>query len=179
MNKQDNITSILAQDTGWNKSQLTKMNAKDVAGLSLLLNYEDASNDPEGEPLEATNGSKVQQSYRNKYAEIAKAQGRKATTASGKATLNNGDQLALLLENADHVTTCAIADTLLGLATGTNLALYTTDRIGRTHPKTGAELKALNNGMVRMNAGNKIRSFIKKMDAPEDGIAQVRDMIAE
>jgi len=177
MNKQDNIASILSQDTGWGKAQLTAMSAADVAGLSALLLAEDWGQDASTE-LSPVVGSKVRQAYRTKYAEQAKAAGHVAKTAGGRATLNNGDELALLLESATPTQTCIILDNLLGYVAGQTYAKYTTDRIGQTHPKTGAELKPLNEGMVRMNAGNQVRSYCKKADKPSDAIAVVGAILA-
>ena len=92
--------------------------------------------------------SKVKQSYRNKYAEIGKGRDRKPTTAAGRGTLNNGDVIAVAFEvlNADQV--CAVADVLL--------------KAGKAfHAKKYA---ALNSGMRRMNAGNRIRAAVKRGD---------------
>lgn len=182
MNKQQNISTILSLQTGWNKAQLTSMKAADVTGLLALLETEDWGHDDELDgsiELASIVGSKVKQSYRVKYAQQAKDARHVAKTASGRATLNNGDQLALLLEDATPIQTCHVLDSLLVYLHGTTYAKYTTDRIGQTHPKTGVALKALNDGMVRMNAGNQIRSYCKKATEPAAAIAAIRQILME
>ena len=162
MKKEDLIEAILdlqepsGEDT---EAQLRKLK---VADLQAIL---DDLTDEQDEQEET--GNRVLKKYRDKYVEMAKETGHKATTCEGKATLNNGDQLALLWEYASPEQVAQLADTLLDKPVGTHLATYTADRVGQPHPKTGQRMKALNPGMVRMNTGNKVRSWAKQH---EDGI---------
>lgn len=70
----------------------------------------------------------------------------KATSYSGGATLDNGDDLAQALRGATPAQVCAVADKLCGAADGYHAGEY-------AH---------LNVGQQRMCAGNKIRALVKK-----------------
>ncbi len=175
MNKQQLADALVATKTGiemgWDADKLMKHTK---AELEDLLSSDSPANDEDATELEATNGSVVPAKYREMY--------RKSKTASGKATLNNGDELALLLGTVDHIVTCQIADQVLNRLSGATLAQYTTEREGVPHPKTGEPMKALNNGMVRMNAGNRIRSWAKKHENPEEAMAEITvflEMVAD
>lgn len=180
MNKQQRIDEILDMDTGgtWDKKSLGLLKAARVKELhEQMATQQDDEIPLDGDELESITGSRVREQYRKKYAEIASSQGRKAHTATGRTSLNNGDELALLLEQATPTQTCELADYCKGLPAGATRAKYTTDRIGQTHPKTGEPLKALNDGMVRMNAGNQIRSHCKKAEDTTVAMASMAEML--
>lgn len=108
--------------------------------------------DEDGPELEG--GNKVPDVYRDKYKAIAAATGHKPKSWSGKSTLNNGDTLALRLEQCSPAVVCGMVDTIKEQVSGTTLAKYTTDRLDEGK-------KPLNRGMVRMNAGNQLRKWLK------------------
>lgn len=128
------------------KASLNRLRKADVAAILVDLN--DAKADqPEAD--EEISASRVPDKYRARYAETAKAAGRKAHTATGKATLNNGDDFALLWEAILPIEACQLADQVVPLP----------DK--QTH---GDKYGHLNVGMQRMNAGNRIRGAIKRED---------------
>lgn len=191
MNKQQRIDELLAlNESAITAKELKTMSAREVQELHESVVFD--SNDevdgeyhddvdengnviPEdGEELTPVTGSRVKETYRKIYANRAKEQGHVAKTVAGRATLNNGDELALLLEHADPRTICLVCDMTHGYPTGATYFKYTADRIGQTDPKTGVALKALNDGMVRMNAGNRIRSYCKKHEDPQVALSQVK-----
>ena len=71
----------------------------------------------------------------------------------GSASADCGDMLARSLRELEPEEVCAMADKVLGEASGTHLLKY----------------GHLNMGQKRMNSGNRIRAFLKTADA--DGIA--------
>ena len=78
----------------------------------------------------------------------------KATSYSGGATLDNGDDLAQALRGATPAQVCAVADKLCGAADGYHAGEY-------AH---------LNVGQQRMCAGNKIRALVKKGAVTADAV---------
>lgn len=86
----------------------------------------------------------------NKYREKYEA----TVSHSGRLSLNNGDEVADLLAGLEPVAVITTAERLLGLESGELVAKY--DR--------------LNNGQKRMNAGNRIRSAIKRGDYTVDDL---------
>jgi hypothetical protein len=79
----------------------------------------------------------------------------KGKTASGKAFIDCGDEIAEQLRDMSLEQVAHVAEQVLGQLTAAGwLALYTTDREAEGK-------KALNPGMVRMNLGNRIRAAIK------------------
>lgn len=70
----------------------------------------------------------------------------KSVASSGKKSLHNGDELATLLAGCEPEEVCQLADIVCEVAAGTHLAKY----------------KHLNQGQIRMNAGNKVRGRIKR-----------------
>lgn len=82
--------------------------------------------------------------YRHKYVPTL--------AASGKKSLSNGDELAMLLAGLEATQVCDLADELLGFPLGYHFAKY-------CH---------LNKGSQRMNAGNKIRAALKRGDLAFD-----------
>ena len=139
MTKAQLIETASKLDTGLTKTALKKLKKADL--LAQLTAWEAAN--PEAEAT----ASRVPQKYRARYAETAKAAGRKAHTATGKATLNNGDEFALLWEALLPVQACQLADKVVPQP----------DK--QTHATKYAHL---NVGMQRMNAGNRIRGAIKR-----------------
>lgn len=140
-------------DGTWVEALVTKVNKK-----SIRVSYE-----IDGETKEATlkilevvlwgehedsNGSMASTlaKYRKGY-QISVA-------ASGRKSLNNGDELAKILEYKDHNEVMAIAERVLEFRTGELAQRY--DR--------------LNNGQKRMNAGNRIRAALKRGDITIDDI---------
>ena len=146
-NANDNATMTKAQlveaastlDTGLTKTALRKLPKDEL--VKQLTAWQAAQ--PEAEEA----ASRVPQKYRVKYAEAAKAAGHKAHTATGKATLNNGDEFALLWEAILPSEACKLADQVAPQP----------DK--QTH---AAKYAHLNVGMQRMNAGNRIRGAIKR-----------------
>lgn len=120
-------------------SQLTKEQWMDLA-QEAFDSAEEAANlegDDEEESEEATM-SKILLKYRATYVKVV--------SNSGNASLNNGDEVAALLQGLSPDETCAVADHLFGELPGTHFEKY-------AH---------LNNGSRRMNAGNRIRALIKR-----------------
>ena len=184
MNKQQLTTDLLTvipADKDWTNKSLMALTKAALERLWAEVYDVAEADDTEVDELAPVKGSTVAQKYRIRYAENAAKRGHKAQTVTGKASLNNGDELALLLEDATVTATCFIADQVLNLAHGTTLAKYTTDRIGVVvvNKKTGESkvLKPLNDGMVRMNAGNRIRSWAKKHDDPQAAISEIRQFL--
>jgi len=107
--------------------------------LEMIENEEETEEelDDEAEETEVTM-SKILLKYRATYV--------KAVSNSGNASLNNGDEVAALLQALSPDETCAVADHLFGEFPGTHFAKY----------------QGLNNGSRRMNAGNRIRALIKR-----------------
>jgi len=77
----------------------------------------------------------------------------KTKRPEGSASADCGDMLAKTLRDLEPEEVAAMADKVLGEASGTHLAKY-------LH---------LNNGQIRMNSGNRIRAYLKTADA--DGLA--------
>ena len=77
----------------------------------------------------------------------------KTKRPEGSASADCGDMLAKTLRDLEPLEVAAMADKVLGEASGTHAAKY-------SH---------LNNGQIRMNSGNRIRAFLKTADA--DGLA--------
>jgi len=77
----------------------------------------------------------------------------KTKRPEGSASADCGDMLAKTLRDLEPLEVAAMADKVLGEASGTHAAKY-------AH---------LNNGQIRMNSGNRIRAFLKTADA--DGLA--------
>ena len=77
----------------------------------------------------------------------------KTKRPEGSASADCGDMLAKTLRDLEPEEVAAMADKVLGEASGFHLAKY-------VH---------LNNGQIRMNSGNRIRAFLKTADA--DGLA--------
>lgn len=70
----------------------------------------------------------------------------KSVASSGKKSLHNGDELATLLAGCEPEEVCQLADIVCEVAAGTHYVKY----------------KHLNQGQIRMNAGNKVRGRIKR-----------------
>lgn len=68
-----------------------------------------------------------------------------SVTADGRKSLNNGDELAELLEGLDHMQVARVAELALDLEIGFLATKYA----------------KLNNGQIRMNSGNRIRAALK------------------
>ena len=77
------------------------------------------------------------------------------TSASGNASLHNGDEVANTLAGTDADTVVAAAERLLGFAQGELASKYAN----------------LNVGQKRMNAGNRIRGAVKRGDVTPDEVA--------
>ena len=77
----------------------------------------------------------------------------KTKRPEGSASADCGDMLAKTLRDLEPEEVAAMADKVLGEASGTHLAKY-------LH---------LNNGQIRMNSGNRIRAYLKTAHA--DGLA--------
>lgn len=90
--------------------------------------------------------SRVMLKYRKKYVP--------SVSASQRKSLNNGDDLAKLLEYKDHKQVIAIAEIVGNFNNGELLGRY-------SH---------LNNGQQRMTAGNRIRALIKKGEITIDDV---------
>ena len=144
-NKTDLIATITAADAV--EGKYTKVMLEECTKAQLKVIAKGQRKDTGSEPT-STSPSKVKQSYRDKYAAEGKLRDRKPTTAAGRGTLNNGDQIAIAFEvlNAAQVNT--IADTLLKVAKGFH----------------GKKYAKLNTGMQRMNSGNRIRAAVKRGD---------------
>jgi hypothetical protein len=89
---------------------------------------------------EAKSMSKTLEKYRVAY--------EPSISASGRKSLNNGDDLAHFLSGMDPLNVITLAEVALGLEHGTLLDKY----------------RHLNRGQQRMNAGNRIRAAIKRGD---------------
>ncbi len=76
----------------------------------------------------------------------------KAKTPAGKATLHNGDDVALMLAGCDLNEVYEIA----------------AERLGVTFDELDAKYGHLNLGMQRMNLGNRIRGALKKAKATDE-----------
>ena len=76
---------------------------------------------------------------------------------SGRKSLNNGDEIAEILEGRDAKEVLVIAEQLLGLEAGELQVKY----------------ERLNVGQKRMNGGNRIRSAIKRGDVTVDDLRAV------
>ena len=77
-------------------------------------------------------------------------------TADGRKSLNNGDELAELLEGLDHWQVAAVAELVLDLGIG-----FLAEKYAR-----------LNNGQIRMNSGNRIRAALKKGTIEIEAVAK-------
>lgn len=73
---------------------------------------------------------------------------------SGKASADNGDQVAEILRGMTPSQVCALADKVFGEAEGTHEARY----------------EGLNPGQRRMCAGNRIRAAVKRGEATIDDL---------
>lgn len=142
MKKQDLVDILMANDTIADKHTAEELLKEKKVVLEAMVD------EHTGDELDPVAGSRVRQTYRDKYAKNATEHGRKAHTFEGRATLNNGDQLALLLESLSPQETCNLCDAVQELKTG----------------ETQAKYAHLNQGMQRMNAGNRIRAVIKRED---------------
>lgn len=148
MKKAELVSAALLLDTGMTKSAISKLKMADLR--KQLAAWEAAAAPVEdADDAEEQSGSRVPQKYRAKYAEAAQAAGRKAHTVTGKATLNNGDEFALLWEAIFPLEACELADSVVALP---------------DEQPHAARYGHLNPGMVRMNAGNRIRGAIKRGD---------------
>ena len=160
----DAINAIAPEE--YSPSYLAKTKKAD---LIILLNHledqqltsesapeEDTTEEASEDEFEAVTGSRVKEQWRAKYREDAIAAGHKATTSKGRASLNNGDPLAILSEMLNAKQVCCLFDAL-DVEQGD--AMHTWN-LYKTPSETRA--KPLNDGMCRMNAGNKIRGMIKR-----------------
>lgn len=75
----------------------------------------------------------------------------KTKSAKGKSSLDNADPIAKLLRGLDPSVVCGLADQVYGVPRGTHAAKY-------SH---------LNQGMQRMNSGNRIRGAIARGEMSE------------
>lgn len=89
---------------------------------------------------EVKNMSKTLNKYRAGY--------EPSISASGRKSLNTGDAVAHLLAGMDAITVVQVAEAVLGFEGGELVEKYNN----------------LNNGQKRMNAGNRIRSAVKRGD---------------
>jgi hypothetical protein len=107
---------------------------------------------PEGEDSKSRSLASQMAKYRSRY--------QRSVSASGDASLNNGDDMAVFLEGKNEIEVCELADK------------WTPIKDGQKHMLRYAKL---NNGQKRMNAGNKLRAAAKKgaiaID-PKKGIVQ-------
>lgn len=115
---------------GWyTLSDGTKARGKDLTALE---------DEPEEDEEGTRSMAKTLSKYREKYTT--------GVTAEGRKSLNNGDDIAELLEGMDAMAVMKMAEQLCGLEAGELVAKY----------------EHLNNGAKRMNAGNRIRAFAKR-----------------
>lgn len=148
MNKQQLVTDLLTvtpADKDWTNKSLMAMTKPHLEELWATI-YDTDGDEPEGDDIEEVDGSRIKQKYRQKYAENAKKHERKAHTATGRNSLNNGDQLAIAMENLLPSEVCDVADDVFKQPKGTHATKY----------------GHLNEGMRRMNAGNRIRGAVKR-----------------
>lgn len=99
--------------------------------------------------MEEAEGRRMAQILR-KYAQTYEP----SISASGRKSLNSGDDVAHLLAGMEPVQTIQVAERVLGMEAGTLLARY----------------EHLNRGQQRMNAGNRIRAAIKRGDITIDDL---------
>lgn len=86
----------------------------------------------------------------------------KAVSYSKGATLDNGDALATALRGLTPDQSCALADLVLGTASGHHKERYA----------------SLNVGQQRMNSGNRVRALIKKGETDiETVLAQLAEVL--
>ena len=145
LNKQQLIDTITAADAV--EGKYTKQMLAKCTKPQLVVIEASQRKDTGTEPTPTT-ASKVKQSYRSKYAALGATRDRKPTTAAGRATLNNGDTIAIAFEVLNAAQVCVMADSLLKAGKGYHSKKYA----------------ALNSGMQRMNAGNRIRAAVKRGD---------------
>lgn len=113
-----------------------------------LLDYDHATEEDQEDEDEGQGSSKMSEQltkYREKYVP--------SVAASGKMSLSNGDLLARYLEGRTVEDTFAFAEYWLELDKGTLEAKY-------------ANLK--NDGMRRMNAGNRLRALLRRAGSTEE-----------
>jgi len=89
---------------------------------------------------ETKNMSKTMNKYREGY--------EPSISASSRKSLNCGDEVAHMLAGLDPITVVQVAEAVLGFEGGELVAKYAN----------------LNHGQQRMNAGNRIRSAVKRGD---------------
>ena len=120
---------------GWISIELLDGKIKKVRAKALTELAIEESDDEEGGNPMANHLAK----YRTRYL--------KTKSAAGKASMNNGDEVAQALLGLDHIAVALLADELVPLK-GTECHL---EKYGH-----------LNNGQIRMNSGNKIRGAAKR-----------------
>ena len=151
MNKTELSNAIIELDNSQELETLMKLTKAQLESALDALELE-AAEDGDEEEEELTAGQKMART-------LAKARVRyvKSKTASGKATMNNGDQIALALQPFDHVQVAMTADLILGEEIGHHM-----NRYGH-----------LNNGQIRMNSGNRIRGAVKRGDIEIEGAMEL------
>ena len=114
------------------------------------MKKQDKKTNEKTEEKEVKNMSGTMQKYRAKY--------EPSISASGRKSLNTGDDVAHLLAGMEPKAVVAAAERLLGMKVNELWAKY----------------EKLNIGQQRMNAGNRIRGAVKRGEAT---IAQVKKAI--
>lgn len=153
---QAGITKVAFQDALWTVEEvkgrgwLTLVSADDVQVKARVSQVEILVPEDEEEDSETDMSSHIRK-YRSRYT--------KAVSSQGKSSLHNNDLLAKYLEGRTVEEAFALCEYWCELEQGSLTARY---------------MNLKNDGMRRMNAGNRLRSLIKRADdsAQEPGMAE-------
>ena len=116
-----------------------------TSGAKLIEMLQEAIDESEGE----NKMSSVLKKYRPTYAV--------SVTANGRKSRYNADDVAQVLEGVEPLTVVKAAEKLLGLKRGELQTKY----------------EGMNNGQIRMNAGNRLRGAVKRGDLIVEEIEKV------
>ena len=154
MTKNDTIATILLLAAESDEKALGRMTK---ANLEAMLAELEAAESDALDAADAKRMSSILNRYKAGYV-VSKA-------ASGRASLHNGDALAMALAALLPVDVAHLAERLLDCP-----PLFVGDGTGK--------YDGLNQGQIRMNSGNRIRAAIKRGDITTDSVLETLGVAA-